>query len=59
MLEFSAAFNRFADQISKKRSDEDMASAALIQKSFLPNVKHVNNVKKYLDIDARMRPARK
>ena len=39
MLEFSAAFNRFADQISKKkRSDEDMASAALIQKSFLRNV---------------------
>ena len=59
MLEFSAAFNRFADQISKKkRSDEDMASAALIQKSFLPNLKHINNVRKYLDIDARMRPAR-
>lgn len=59
MLEFSAAFNRFADQISrKKRSDEDMASAALIQKSFLPNVRHINNVKEYLDIDARMRPAR-
>ena len=59
MLEFSAAFNRFADQISKKkRSDEDMASAALIQKSFLPNVKYVKNLKNYLDIDARMRPAR-
>ena len=59
MLEFSAAFNRFADQISKKkRSDEDMASAALIQKSFLPNIRHINNVKKYLDIDARMRSAR-
>ena len=59
MLEFSAAFNRFADQIyRKKRSDADMASAALIQQSFLPNAHHINNFKKYLDISARMRSAR-
>ena len=59
LAEFSAAFRRFADQIlSKQRQQEEMASAALIQQSFLPKESTVNVSNSDVEIRAKIRPAR-
>ena len=59
LAEFSAAFGRFADQIlSKQRQQDEMASAALIQQSFLPKESTVNVTDSDFEIRAKIRPTR-
>jgi serine phosphatase RsbU (regulator of sigma subunit) len=59
LTEFSAAFRRFAGQIlSKQRQREEMASAALIQRSFLPKESLVKAGANGVEVRARIRPAR-
>jgi len=59
LAEFSAAFRRFADQIvSKRRQQAEMASAALIQQSFLPKESTVNVTDSDVEIRAKIRPTR-
>jgi serine phosphatase RsbU (regulator of sigma subunit)/CheY-like chemotaxis protein len=59
IAEFSAAFRRFADQIvSKQRQRAEMASAALIQQSFLPKESAVSLTDSDVEIAANIRPAR-
>jgi len=59
LTEFSAAFRRFADQIlSKRRQQDEMASAALIQQSFLPKESTVNLTDGDAEIRAKIRPTR-
>jgi serine phosphatase RsbU (regulator of sigma subunit) len=56
---FAAAFKRFAGEIVRKRRREDeMASAALIQQSLLPKDETINRACPDVEISARMRPAR-
>lgn len=56
---FSGAFRRFADEIvSKRRRQDEMASAALIQQSFLPKESTVNLPDSGVEVRAKMRPAR-
>ena len=56
---FSSAFRHFATEITAKRQNEDeLASAALIQRSFLPRPEALAAAKDKIDIAARMRPAR-
>src|SRR5262245_10180184 len=57
--EFAAAFRRFAEQIlTKQRQQEEMASAALIQQSFLPKESSVNLADSDFTICAKIRPTR-
>jgi phosphoserine phosphatase RsbU/P len=59
LTEFSAAFRRFADQIlSKRRQQDEMASAALIQQSFLPKESTVNLTDSDFEVRAKIRPTR-
>jgi sigma-B regulation protein RsbU (phosphoserine phosphatase) len=59
LAEFSATFRRFADQIvDKRRQQDEMASAALIQQSLLPNASILEPLSAVLDLHAEMRPAR-
>jgi len=59
LVEFSAAFRRFAEQIvTKQRQQEEMASAALIQRSFLPEESSVNLSDTEFEIRAKIRPTR-
>jgi phosphoserine phosphatase RsbU/P len=59
IAEFAAAFRRFADQIlSKQRQQAEMASASLIQQSFLPKEASVNLTDSDVEIAAKIRPAR-
>jgi len=59
LAEFSAAFRRFAEQIlSKQRQQAEMASAALIQQSFLPKDSSVNVSDSDFEIQAGIRPTR-
>lgn len=59
LAEFSGAFRRFADQIlNKRRQQDEMASAALIQRSFLPKETSGNVMRGDVEIRAKMRPAR-
>ena len=56
---FAAAFRRFADEITRKRRyQEEMASAAMIQKSFLPKEENINSRRRDVQIAARIRPTR-
>ncbi len=56
---FSSAFRHFAIEITAKRQQEDeLASAALIQQSFLPKPEALAAVNGLIDIAACMRPAR-
>jgi phosphoserine phosphatase RsbU/P len=56
---FAATFRRFADQIvDKRRQHDEMASAALIQQSLLPDLSILAPVSAVLDLHAQMRPAR-
>jgi len=59
LAEFSAAFRRFADHIVRNRKrQEEIASAALIQQSFLPDDAKVNFARDDLELRAKMRSAR-
>jgi phosphoserine phosphatase RsbU/P len=59
LAEFSAAFRCFADEILSKRGQQaEMASAALIQQSFLPKEAAVNVTNSDIEIRAKIRPTR-
>ena len=59
LVTFATTFKRFASQIADKRRQQDeLASAALIQRSFLPRSELLKPVRTVLDISANMRPAR-
>jgi phosphoserine phosphatase RsbU/P len=59
LVEFSAAFRRFAEQIlSKRRQQAEMASAAVIQQSFLPKDSSINVSDSDFEIQAGIRPTR-
>ncbi len=59
LVTFATAFQRFAGQIvDKRRKDDELASAALIQRSFLPRPEILKPVAAALDLSASMRPAR-
>lgn len=59
LVTFATTFKRFAEQIvDKRRKDDELASAALIQRSFLPREDKLEDLKGVLDLSARMRPAR-
>jgi len=59
VADFSDAFRRFAGQIlNKQRQQAEMASAALIQKSFLPKTSALNLRGGEFEIQARIRPTR-
>lgn len=59
LVTFAATFKRFAEQIvDKRRQADDLASAALIQRSFLPRAEQLRFVSGVLDLSADMRPAR-
>lgn len=56
---FATAFRSFATEITAKRRQEDeLASAAIIQQSFLPKPEAFVAARSQIDIAARMRPAR-
>jgi phosphoserine phosphatase RsbU/P len=59
IAEFAVAFRRFADQITtKQQQQKEMASAAVIQQSFLPKDSSVNLAGTDFEIHAKIRPAR-
>jgi phosphoserine phosphatase RsbU/P len=59
LAEFSSAFQRFARQITDKRRQEDeLAGAAIIQKSFLPKPAALKVAGGRIELHAAMRPAR-
>ena len=59
LAEFSAAFRRFAGQIlSKQRQQAEMASASLIQQSFLPKEASVDLKGSGFEMSAKIRSAR-
>jgi sigma-B regulation protein RsbU (phosphoserine phosphatase) len=59
LTEFAATFRRFAGQIlDKRRQQEEMASAAIIQQSLLPTANALVGLDRRIDIHAAMRPAR-
>ncbi len=59
LAEFSTAFHRFASQIlDKRRQQEELASAAIIQQSFLPKAAILAAVADAVDLHAEMRAAR-
>jgi phosphoserine phosphatase RsbU/P len=59
IVTFAATFKRFAEQIvDKRRQSDELASAALIQRSFLPRPETLKGASGRLDLHADMRPAR-
>lgn len=59
LVTFANTFKRFANEIlDKRRKDDELASAALIQRSFLPRLQALEDVAGILDLSANMRPAR-
>jgi phosphoserine phosphatase RsbU/P len=59
LAEFSAAFHRFSSQIlDKRRQHDELASAAIIQQSFLPKTSNLAAIQGVLELHAEMRPAR-
>ncbi len=59
LQDFAAAFRRFADQIlDKRRQHDEMASAALIQRSLLPKPSAADPVSGFVELHAEMHPAR-
>lgn len=56
---FAEAFRRFANEIVvKRRRQDEMASAALIQQSFLPKEATLNNARQDIRVAGKIRPAR-
>lgn len=59
LVTFANTFKRFAEQIiDKRRQNDELASAALIQRSFLPRPELLEPLHGMLDLSANMRPAR-
>jgi sigma-B regulation protein RsbU (phosphoserine phosphatase) len=59
LAEFSAAFHRFSSQIiDKRRQQDELASAAIIQQSFLPKTSKLAAIENVIELHAEMRPAR-
>ena len=59
LVTFATTFKRFATQIvDKRRQDDELASAALIQRSFLPRPDLLKPLVGAVDLSADMRPAR-
>jgi serine phosphatase RsbU (regulator of sigma subunit) len=59
MAEFSAAFRKFAQEIvGKRRRQDELASAAIIQQSYLPQHAALAGAEDALELHAKMRPAR-
>jgi serine phosphatase RsbU (regulator of sigma subunit) len=59
LAEFSATFHRFASRIlDKRRQHDELASAAIIQQSFLPKASTLAAADGALELRAEMRPAR-
>ena len=59
LAEFSTAFRRFAQEIvGKRRGQDEVASAAIIQNSYLPSKSVLSGVADALELHVRMRPAR-
>lgn len=59
LAEFSAAFRKFAQEIVRKRRQQDeLASATIIQQSYLPKPAVLAQAVDKLQLHARMRPAR-
>lgn len=59
LVTFANTFRRFAAEIvDKRRKDDELASAALIQRSFLPRNESLKPLAGVLDLSANMRPAR-
>jgi serine phosphatase RsbU (regulator of sigma subunit) len=59
LVTFANTFQRFAEQIiDKRRQSDELASAALIQRSFLPRPDLLAPLTGRLDLSANMRPAR-
>lgn len=59
LAEFSAAFHRFSSQIlDKRRQHDELASAAIIQQSFLPKTSDLAAIENVLELHAEMRSAR-
>ena len=59
LAEFSAAFRKFAQEIvGKRRRQDELASAAIIQQSYLPQHAVLAGAEDALELHARMRPAR-
>ena len=56
---FATAFRRFANEIVvKRRQQDEMASAALIQQSFLPKETALNKARRDIEIAGKIRPTR-
>ncbi len=56
---FATVFHRFANEIVvKRRRQDEMASAALIQQSFLPKVDAINRLRDDIEVAGRIRPTR-
>jgi sigma-B regulation protein RsbU (phosphoserine phosphatase) len=59
LVTFADTFHRFAEQIiDKRRQSDELASAALIQRSFLPRPELLRPMEDRLELSAHMRPAR-
>jgi len=59
LAEFSAAFRKFAQEITgKRRQQDELNSAAIIQQSYLPKHAALAAAGSRLELRARMRPAR-
>jgi serine phosphatase RsbU (regulator of sigma subunit) len=59
LAEFSAAFRKFAQEIvGKRRQQDEVASAAIIQQSYLPSRAILTRAGSALELHADMRPAR-
>jgi phosphoserine phosphatase RsbU/P len=56
---FATAFHRFANEIVvKRRQQDEMASAALIQQSLLPKETALNKARRDIEIAGKIRPTR-
>lgn len=59
LASFAAAFRRFANEIvGKRRQQDEMTSAALIQQSFLPKDDALNKARADIEVAGRIRPTR-
>jgi len=59
LAEFSAAFRKFAQEIvGKRRQQDELTSAAIIQQSYLPKYAALAGAGPALELGAKMRPAR-
>ncbi|MCC6778667.1 MAG: SpoIIE family protein phosphatase [Hyphomicrobiales bacterium] len=59
LVSFAETFRRMARQVTlRQESRKEMASAATIQRAFLPNLQELSDLRMPVDIDARMLPAK-